>query len=434
MRSKLTIALLATVAACGGGEGDSATAVPPVTLAVTGRSNENVSLAAAGPLVVAVWSASISDTTDIFAAVSRDAGAVFSAPVRVNVIPGQARAGGEQPPRVALIPRAGDAPEIVVLWTTRTPAGTRLLSARSTDGGTTFGASVLVPGSDGAGNRGWESLAVGDSGRAIALWLDHRNTAPAMATSHKHGQAAPAKGADAPKPDPVERAGLSQLWAGSLDGAVAAYAITGGVCYCCKTSLVASGQNVYAAWRHVFPGNQRDIAFVASRDGGKTFGPVVRVSEDRWQFDGCPENGPALAVDTGGRVHVAWVTPLAGAEGGPLTLYHASSVDGAAFTPRVKIETTGPAGHVQLTTLGSGNLVMAWDEVVAGSRRVRAARGVVAADGRAEFSPLAVGDHAGMYPALASAAGTAGGFVEVMAWVDRSAAAAVIKVAVLEVR
>ena len=35
-----------------------------------------------------------------------------------------------------------------------------------------------------------------------------------------------------------------------------------GVCYCCKTAMVAApGGVLYAAWRHVFAGNLRDIAF-----------------------------------------------------------------------------------------------------------------------------------------------------------------------------
>ena len=53
--------------------------------------------------------------TDIFAAMSRDGGRAFSAPVRVNSLPGDARVNGEQPPRLALRERAGATPEIAVV-------------------------------------------------------------------------------------------------------------------------------------------------------------------------------------------------------------------------------------------------------------------------------------------------------------------------------
>ena len=48
------------------------------------------------------------------------------------------------------------------------------------------------------------------------------------------------------------------------------WALTGGVCYCCKTALAVGADGaIYAAWRHVYPGNMRDIAFTLSRDGGQ---------------------------------------------------------------------------------------------------------------------------------------------------------------------
>ena len=77
---------------------------------------------------------------------------------------------------------------------------------------------------------------------------------------------------------------FSQLYVASLDGSVAPKGVTGGVCYCCKTAIAAGPANsLYLAWRHVYPGNMRDIAFTVSRDGGKSFAPPVRVSEDKWQ-------------------------------------------------------------------------------------------------------------------------------------------------------
>src|ERR1700710_3157521 len=90
-----------------------------------------------------------------------------------------------------------------------------------------------------------------------------------------------------------------------------------GVCYCCKTSLVTGDDgSLYAAWRHVYPGNIRDIAFTVSRDSGRTFADPVRVSDDRWVLDGCPENGPAMAIDGRNRVHIVWPTLVSGSTAG----------------------------------------------------------------------------------------------------------------------
>jgi len=151
-----------------------AVAAATTTLAVPGRSNANVSLAAAGRFVVAVWSGALpAGATDIFAAVSRDGARSFSPPVRVNDVEGAASVSGEQPPRVAVVERAGRAPAIVVVWTARGQSGTRIVQARSDDEGHTFTRASAIPGADAAGNRGWQAIAA-SSGTIEAVWLDHR--------------------------------------------------------------------------------------------------------------------------------------------------------------------------------------------------------------------------------------------------------------------
>ncbi len=385
------------------------------TLAVAGRINANPSIAARGNFVAVAWSGTAASTMDIYVATSRDGGASWSAPAVVNSTAGDARVSGEQPPRVALVPGKGAFPEVVVVWGSKGTTGSRLNSARSSDGGRTFSASKVVPGADGAGNRGWESIAVDGTGRVMALWLDHRETVMPAAMHHEDGSTMPAT--PAPKADPNEKANKSQLFFGSLDARGAAgRGIARGVCYCCKTSLTASGSNVYAVWRHVFPGNQRDIGFTISRDGGKSFSEIVRVSEDHWQFDGCPENGPAVAVDAQQRAHVLWVTPADGKDGSPLALYHALSTDGKKFSARTRVPTRGPAGHVQATITGDGSLVLAWDEIVNGTRRAAFARAKVYGAGKVSFSAIAAGDdEAGRwYPVVAAA--TSG---VVAAWVKQ---------------
>jgi hypothetical protein len=75
-----------------------------------------------------------------------------------------------------------------------------------------------------------------------------------------------------------------------------------------------------------------------SRDGGRTFSPPARVSEDHWMLDGCPDDGPTMALDRDGVVHVVWPTLVQGAQPA-IGLFHASMRDSVTFTPRQRIET-----------------------------------------------------------------------------------------------
>jgi len=153
----------------------------------------------------------------------------------------------------------------------------------------------------------------------------------------------------------------------------------------------------------VYAGNHRDIAFAASRDRGRSFTEPVRVSADDWQLEGCPENGPSLAVDRRNRVYVLWPTLVKEPGGDALRLFLSSTTDGAAFTPRTPLPTASAAYHPQLVAAPDGSLFAAWDEVEAGQpRRVRLARARPADASVVRFDSIALpGDLTGSYPALA---------------------------------
>ena len=384
----------------------SASALPASaspSIGVPDRINQHVSIGSAGDVVAVVWAASKTGSTDIYAAISRDEGRSFSAPVRVNGST-SVDVGGEQPPQI-VVTRAGGAPAVIVVWTSKGDAGTRLATARSTDGGKTFGVASVVPGSDAPGNRGWESIAADGRGRVVALWLDHREMARGSREgAHHHGADGSASASSSATSDGAARAQASQLYFGSLSENAGARGIAHGVCYCCKTALVTgAGDAIFAAWRHVYPGNMRDMAFAASRDGGRTFSAPVRVSEDGWQIEGCPENGPAMTVDRDQRTHIVWPTVVREKGQSTLALFHASTRDGRAFTARSPLPVSGPAYHPRLVTMVDGSLLAAWDEVVNGARRIRLARGRPDGGDRIAFTSI---DRAqpiqAQYPALAA--------------------------------
>jgi hypothetical protein len=142
---------------------------------------------------------------------------------------------------------------------------------------------------------------------------------------------------------------------------------------------------------------------VVSRDGGRTFSDPVRVSQDNWQLDGCPENGPAIAVDARQRVHAVWPTLVRERGRETLQLFHSTTVDGQRFSPRAALPTAGQAYHPQIALAPAGSPIVVWDESASGTRRIKLWRGL-AAEG---LGP-------GLYPAIAATSSQA-----VVAWTLR---------------
>ncbi|HKT79479.1 MAG TPA: hypothetical protein VJP86_04625 [Vicinamibacterales bacterium] len=400
-----------------------------VALSVQGRASANVSIAASGTTVVAVWSASTPNgAADIYAAVSRDGGQRFGSPVRVNSVPGQANVNGEQPPRISLaVDPSGKVALMTVVWTAKGENGTRILSAQSRDGGRTFSRSADVPGSTASGNRGWQAITSDANGRTSVVWLDHRGLVEDAATmavkhhemSHQHAEPGVTDG--------VAMAQRSHLYYAAVGDAASVRGLAGGVCYCCKTAIALGPAGaVSLAWRHVYPGNLRDIAFSISRDGGKTFGTPVRISEDQWHLEGCPDDGPAMVVDSKSRTHIVWPTLVTDAASKTATigLFYTTSSDAARFAPRVRVPTEGVPHHPQLALGGAGPL-LTWDELLGGKRQIAVAQLTTGADGRAIFKRQIVSSgEPSIYPSIASTAGGA-----VIAWTSGAPSESVIRVA-----
>jgi hypothetical protein len=239
------------------------------------------------------------------------------------------------------------------------------------------------------------------NGEVLTAWLDHRDVPRSTTpmTGHQHGAAATEHG------DSVARAQLSRIFFASLGNPRGAQVIASGVCYCCKTSIAtAPDGTVYAAWRHVYAGNVRDIAFAKSSDGGRTFDTPARVSEDNWVLDGCPENGPALAVDASNAVHAVWPTLVqeSKATEPTMALFYAMSRDGRRFIARQRLPAMGVPRHVQIATLRGGNLIAAWDEQAPGVRRVAIGRARTNGVNSAHFVRESIGDAAASYPVIAA--------------------------------
>jgi hypothetical protein len=95
----------------------------------------------------------------------------------------------------------------------------------------------------------------------------------------------------------------------------------------------------------------RDIA-VARYEGGRWTAPRL-VHADGWEFNGCPNNGPAVAA-SGERVVVAWMTGV----GGKTALYAAFSTDaGDHFGEPIRVDDGKAVGQVTVALTEHGAIV-----------------------------------------------------------------------------
>jgi hypothetical protein len=350
--------------------GCSRPAAERVELAVADRTNAHATLASDGTRVAVVWAAVGSAGADVELATSSDDGRHFSPPVRVNDVPGEASVSGEQPPRVVLHDSHVD-----VVWVAKQSGIGVIRTARSTDGGTTFSAARTITPIGLTGARGWESAALADDGSLHVAWLDGRaagdrpmtptpvsaSTAGATAPPHQHHHEGPAPQQDI----------FHAVWNGV--NPLVETRVAANVCFCCKTAIVTHQSDVYVAWRHLFDGGVRDIAVAHSVDGGRSFGQPVRASADNWKIDACPDDGPAMAIDGVGILHVVWPTLIHEGSRDRMAIFHASSVDGGVtFSPRERIDDGRGAGasHPRLAVGHDNTVAIVWDQVGEGGRRV----------------------------------------------------------------
>ncbi|HUK34166.1 MAG TPA: hypothetical protein VLV86_09665, partial [Vicinamibacterales bacterium] len=277
-----------------------------------------------------------------------------------------------------------------VTWPSDRSKRLGLRSALSIDGGRTFATSVSIGDETVVGERGFQSIAIDRDGVARAAWLDQRRDPG----TPRHANA----GEDW---DPMHLMYAYEKADGHWSAEVR---LASTVCGCCKTALATGADgSIYLAFRNIYPGNLRDISFTVSRDG-RVFSSPVRVSEDHWALNGCPDDGPTMAIDRAGTVHIVWPTLVDGPEPA-IGLFHASTRDGVTFTPRQRIPTLGTIkpSHPQMTLDGCGTLTLLWDEAQGAARRVAMRRLTPESSGAVSVgeATLISGPPSAVYPVVA---------------------------------
>jgi hypothetical protein len=304
------------------------------------RETPAVAADARGRVVLAWASQTGKDERTLFLARSGDGGVTFEPPVAWRKVPiYRFTSKGKKAMTFSthVLPRLASGGEAIDLgWVEAIDGGPEVAFyvARSTDGGRTFGDPVRVHGKA-AVKPGFTALASAPDGTLLCGWLDGRD----------RGQQpfAAARPKDSEGFEPERR-----VFAGPGGK---------GVCPCCDLALAQAADGTrFVAFRNSEAGD-RDVWIARSgRDG---YEPPIPVTPDHWKFDGCPHDGPALAI-VGDRLHALWMD----AHTGSSRVYHAGSPLGEMrFRPAPL--TPGSArsqGHPKLVAAASGTLYATWDE------------------------------------------------------------------------
>jgi hypothetical protein len=344
------------------GAADPAGAVPAVEVVrlPDGGMQPETAVDSSG-VVHLVYLAGDPDAADVFYVRSADGGATFSAPVRVNSVPGSAIASGTiRGAQVAVTPTG----RVHVVWNgneamppgdhhadeSRGQPGMRMLYARSNADATGFELqrdlmtqTTLL---DGGG-----AVAADAHGTVFVAW---------------HGAG----------PDATESEAMRRVWLtrsrddGETFGPERAVSpARGGACSCCSMRMAATRDELRLLYRSALELVHRDIQELTSRDGGETFAQE-RLHE--WEIGACPLTSMSIAADAAaGHVVRAWETAN--------KVYLAVDGSAAVEAPR-RASAEGARKHPRLAVGPDGTIALAWTEGTAFGRGGAAAWQVFTSD------------------------------------------------------
>jgi hypothetical protein len=136
------------------------------------------------------------------------------------------------------------------------------------------------------------------------------------------------------------------------------------VCECCQTSAAVTPDGMIAVYRDRSAKEIRDISIARFANG--KWSPGVPLSNDSWEIDGCPVNGPAISSN-GRNVAVVWFT----APNDKARVNAVLSTDGGkTFGKPVRIDEGNTSGRVDVVSLADGAAVVSWVERATGGSQV----------------------------------------------------------------
>jgi len=389
-----------------------------------GRAARDPALAADGRGRIALtWVTRDTAGADVWLAVSRDSGATFAEPVRLNAAPGAVVSFPEGRPMPAL----GPAGALAVVWCEKRGDSTGAVDVRlraSADFGHTLG-DVRTLNDDAAGPpagiagwprrqwlrendlgafHGFPVIAFASDGGLFAAWLDQRHWTRIAGEEPRITSLVASTSRDG-----------GQTWSANV-------AIDDSACTCCRPDAAAGPDGALVlAWRDA-SNDLRDPVLAVSRDGGRTFGPDTVVSRDRWQVRACPIEGPRLTFDRVGGGQFVWLTG-ADPRGGYVAPWRADG--GAAGMRRGFTDSLGDVRHALVATIGSSTLLGVESAAPADTARRRlAVRALEPSGALGAWTPLGADVSAGWMV-------NAGARRALASWVEHEPSSSRVRVAAL---
>lgn len=274
----------------------------------------------------------------LFISHSEDQGKTFGPAVKVNPVPENIAAEGENRPKIAIFGEG----RVYVAYTSRLekPFSGHIRFSRSTDGGASFSEPLTVNDNREVISHRFEAMTVDSRGRIALAWLDKRDQSAAQAKGQAY-------------------IGNSVYSAVSEDGGVSFkpnIKVADHSCECCRVAMALDADETPVIfWRHIYGKNERDHAM--SRLDGKS--SPIRVSYDHWKVDACPHHGGALSIASDGVYHFAWFNNAPERHG----LFYAYSADqGKRFSKPLNFgKFEAQAAHPHVLSLGTA-VVLVWKE------------------------------------------------------------------------
>jgi BNR repeat-like domain len=229
-------------------------------------------------------------------------------------------------------------------WLVNSGSGTYAYNvniARSEDGGKTWSTPVVPHRDNTQTEHGFVSLIPLPDGRLGAVWLDGRNMKDMKHDGDEHA--------------PASQSMTLRYAAIDRDGKLSDEAqLDERVCECCQTSAAVTSEGAIAVYRDRSQSEVRDIYSVKQANG--SWSAPQAVHADKWEINGCPVNGPAVAADSR-RVAVAWFT---GANDTPHVKLAFSNDAAATFGSPIQIDDGDSAGRVDVLLLPDGSALVCW--------------------------------------------------------------------------
>ena len=327
---------------------------------------------------------------NLYVAVSKDGGASFSAPVRVNREDDEVWGFAVSRPRVAW-GRTGTLHVAYPANEMQAKLGKAVLTARytrSTDGGATFEqprrlstvtdsdmSSVIHGGF--ASVAAFGTMGVAPNGDVHVLWIDTRDMKSGTDNGSIYGVVSHDNGVTF---GPEERLAA------------------GDVCPCCQINVAFDGASrPILGSRQVTNGDLRSST-VGHADGDGHFTHRVAMGGKPWHLNGCPLKPTALAV----RGEHVYTAAHNGAETPPGVMLSASADGGRTFATPYAVHPGALVSDAPALAIVGQRVLVAWHAKTTGPRRVFYR--TLGADGAALGDPveLAAGEGTTQAPALAA--------------------------------